>query len=103
MNDILFHPLQTVIEWRNLVFLGCRPVARSSLPSFGKVIFLMLSESPSRFLKACRREPVDATPVWFMRQAGRYMPEYREIRSKMSMLEAIRNPEVSPEDYPAAD
>lgn len=53
----------------------------------------MLSES--RFLKACRREPVDATPVWFMRQAGRYMPEYREIRGKMSMLEAIRNPEVS--------
>ena len=53
----------------------------------------MLSES--RFLKACRREPVDATPVWLMRQAGRYMPEYREIRSKMSMLEAIRNPEVS--------
>jgi uroporphyrinogen decarboxylase len=53
----------------------------------------MLSES--RFIKACRREPVDATPVWFMRQAGRYMPEYRQIREKMSMLEAIRNPEVS--------
>lgn len=53
----------------------------------------MLSES--RFIRACRRQPVDATPVWFMRQAGRYMPEYREIRGKMSMLEAIRNPEVS--------
>lgn len=53
--------------------------------------------SQSRFLKACRREPVDTTPVWFMRQAGRYMPEYRAIRGKMSMLEAIRNPEVSRE------
>ena len=49
----------------------------------------------SRFLKACRREPVDATPVWFMRQAGRYMPEYRAIREKLSMLDAIRTPEVA--------
>ena len=49
----------------------------------------------SRFLKACRREPVDATPVWFMRQAGRYMPEYRAIREKLSMLDAIRTPEIA--------
>ncbi|HEX2916773.1 MAG TPA: uroporphyrinogen decarboxylase [Chloroflexia bacterium] len=53
----------------------------------------MLSES--RFLKACRREPVDATPLWFMRQAGRYMPEYRAVRSRVSMLEAIRSPELA--------
>jgi uroporphyrinogen decarboxylase len=47
-----------------------------------------------RFLKACRREPVDRTPVWFMRQAGRYMAEYREIRKKHSMLEICREPEL---------
>lgn len=48
-----------------------------------------------RFLKACRRETVDATPVWFMRQAGRYMAEYRAIRAKHSMLDVIRTPELA--------
>jgi uroporphyrinogen decarboxylase len=44
------------------------------------------------FLRACRRERVDYTPVWLMRQAGRYMPEYRAIRERMSFLELCRNP-----------
>lgn len=49
----------------------------------------------SRFLKACRREKSDATPVWLMRQAGRYMKEYRQLREKYSILEIIKTPELA--------
>ncbi len=48
-----------------------------------------------RFLRACRREPVDATPVWFMRQAGRYMAEYRKVREKNTLLDICRTPELA--------
>jgi len=54
-------------------------------------------EMNSRFLQACRRETVDTTPVWFMRQAGRYMPEYRAIREKYSLLEICYQPELAAE------
>ena len=54
-------------------------------------------EMTDRFLRACPRQTVDRTPVWFMRQAGRYMPEYRAIREKYSLLEICKQPELAAE------
>jgi uroporphyrinogen decarboxylase len=50
-----------------------------------------------RFLRACRGEPVDATPVWFMRQAGRSLPEYRAVREHATLLEITRDPALCAE------
>ena len=49
----------------------------------------------SRFLDACRRRPTDVRPVWFMRQAGRYMKQYRDIRAKASILEICKRPDLA--------
>lgn len=51
----------------------------------------------SPFMKACRGEPTDVTPVWMMRQAGRYMSEYREVRAKISFLDLCANPQLCSE------
>lgn len=51
----------------------------------------------SDFLRACRQEPVTRTPIWLMRQAGRYMPEYRAVREKMGFLELCKNPSLCSE------
>ncbi len=50
-----------------------------------------------RFINACLRKPVDTTPVWLMRQAGRYMAEYRVLREKYTILEIIKSPELAAE------
>ncbi|QDV71236.1 Uroporphyrinogen decarboxylase [Rosistilla carotiformis] len=51
----------------------------------------------SLFLKACRGEPTERTPIWLMRQAGRYMAEYREVRAKTSFLDLCKNPQLCSE------
>lgn len=80
-------------------------IASTALP-FGPAPYQILlraqhspekEESMSEFLKACRREPTAYTPIWLMRQAGRYQPEYREIRSKMSFIELCHNSEAAAE------
>jgi uroporphyrinogen-III decarboxylase len=49
----------------------------------------------SRFLDACRRRPTDVRPVWFMRQAGRYMKSYRDIRSTHGLLDICKRPDIA--------
>ena len=51
----------------------------------------------SRFVRACLRRPVDRTPIWFLRQAGRYMPEYMAVRKHHTLLEICRTPEIAAE------
>jgi uroporphyrinogen decarboxylase len=57
----------------------------------------MSATANSRFLRACRCEPVDATPIWLMRQAGRYMAEYRAVRKHHSILEICKTPALAAE------
>ena len=56
-----------------------------------------MSAPQSRFVKACKAQPVDRTPVWSMRQAGRYMAEYRAVRKRYSLVEICKKPEVAAE------
>src|SRR5215471_3051447 len=56
-----------------------------------------MSAPQSRFVQACRARPVDRTPVWFMRQAGRYMAEYRAVRKQHSLIEICKKPELAAE------
>jgi len=56
-----------------------------------------MSATPSPFLAACRRRPVPYTPIWVMRQAGRYLPEYRQVRSQAQFTALLRNPELAAE------
>src|SRR5256714_10442992 len=56
-----------------------------------------MSAPNSTFVRACKSQSVDRTPVWFMRQAGRYMPEYRAVRKQYSLLEICKKPAIAAE------
>ncbi|MBZ5608929.1 MAG: uroporphyrinogen decarboxylase [Acidobacteriia bacterium] len=56
---------------------------------------MKMASMNSRFLDACRRRPTDVRPVWFMRQAGRYMKQYRDIRAKAGILEICKRPDLA--------
>jgi uroporphyrinogen decarboxylase len=83
------------------------PMAKAAAPSAvappeaaaddGSSRFEPPSSSTSRFVRACLRRPVDRTPVWFLRQAGRYMPEYMAVRKHHSLLQICRSPEIAAE------
>ncbi len=51
----------------------------------------------SRFVRACKAQVTDRTPVWYMRQAGRYMPEYRAVRKQYSLIEICKKPQLAAE------
>ncbi len=67
-------------------------LARNSSPDWSRAL-----TPGSRFVRACLRQPVDRTPVWFLRQAGRYMPEYQAVRKHHSLLEICKQPELAAE------
>ncbi|HEY6181735.1 MAG TPA: uroporphyrinogen decarboxylase [Terriglobales bacterium] len=56
-----------------------------------------MSAPESRFVRACKCLPVDRTPIWLMRQAGRYMAEYRAVRKQYSLIEICKKPEIAAE------
>ncbi len=66
-------------------------MSQASTPS------VIATSASSRFVRACLRQPVDRTPVWFLRQAGRYMPEYMAVRRHHSLLDICRTPDIAAE------
>jgi len=69
-------------------------------PNAGESVSESLTETilgGSRFVRACLRKPVDRTPVWFLRQAGRYMQEYRDVRKHHTLVEICKQPELAAE------
>jgi uroporphyrinogen decarboxylase len=86
--------LQRKQRWHRV---SARPVEVAKKPADNP-----LTNEQSLFLRACRREPVERTPIWLMRQAGRYMAEYRAVREKTTFLELCKNPQLCAEVMIAA-
>ncbi len=86
---------QTALACHNILSRK-KHLASIAMPSIDEAV-----EKPawydSPFMRACRREPTDFTPIWLMRQAGRYMAEYREVRAKLSFLDLCKNPKLCSE------
>jgi len=83
---------------------SARLLARKNAPAIVPIDAATLSAKPlagpwndSLFMRACRREPTERTPIWLMRQAGRYMSEYRAVREKLTFLELCKNPALCAE------
>src|SRR5436190_16894766 len=74
-----------------------RRISIAAVPSAANPLDLQAPWYNSPFLKACRREPTEFTPVWLMRQAGRYMEEYRKIRGQTGFLELCKSPALCSE------
>ncbi|MER8231521.1 uroporphyrinogen decarboxylase [Streptomyces sp. NPDC101490] len=78
----------------NDLSLAQDPTGAAATPAAGRPTDPRSRTHDSAFLKACRREPVPHTPVWFMRQAGRSLPEYLKVREGIPMLESCMRPEL---------
>ncbi len=79
---------------RRTILVRCWPVRPGLSASRRYMARWRAMSADSVFVRACRREPVPFTPVWFMRQAGRSLPEYRAARADIPMLEACRRPDL---------
>ena len=71
--------------------------ALKAAPKFQRIHLTLSAAVNDAFLRACNREKVSHTPVWFMRQAGRYLPGYRALRQRYSLLELAHTPELAAE------
>ena len=87
-------PLQVLPSYVNFIM----PQNVKTLPMDGGLSARSGSETAgNRFIRACLRLPVDRTPVWFLRQAGRYMPEYQAVRRHHTLLEICKDPQLASE------